>query len=77
MNPPVATIELLVQIASQTGHSYADAYSVWEEYRTNPDVYSIVETVLWVAQNQDIPVLDAIKAVQDIEVQFGTPSNNV
>ncbi|GAB4005967.1 hypothetical protein GCM10028808_06950 [Spirosoma migulaei] len=77
MNPPVANIELLVQIASQTGHPYADAYTVWELYRAYPDVYSIVDTVLWVAQNQSISVVDALKTVQDIEEQFGNSTNYV
>ncbi|QDK77411.1 hypothetical protein EXU85_01885 [Spirosoma sp. KCTC 42546] len=77
MNQPVANIELLVQIASQTGHPYADAYTIWEIYRAYPDAYSIVDTVLWVAQNQGVSVVDAIKTVQDIEEQFGSSTNGV
>ncbi|GAB4045849.1 hypothetical protein [Spirosoma litoris] len=64
-------VELLTQIASQTGRHYADAYTVWLEYRQDPDVYTIVDTVLWVAQNQKLHVVDAIQAVRDIEDQFG------
>ncbi|QMW02617.1 hypothetical protein [Spirosoma foliorum] len=64
-------VELLTQIASQTGRQYADAYTVWLEYCQDPDVYTIVDTVLWVAQNQKLHVVDAIQAVRDIEDQFG------
>ena len=70
MNPSSVNIELLTQIASQTGHSYTEAYTVWEAYRQYPDVYSIIDTVLWIAQNQDIPVENAIKVVSDIDEQF-------
>ncbi|MVM39518.1 hypothetical protein GO730_21150 [Spirosoma sp. HMF3257] len=71
MNPSPVDVELLSQIASQTGRQYTDAYTVWMEYYAYPDVYTIVDTVLWVAQNQKLSVLDAIKAVRDIEEQFG------
>ena len=77
MDPLSVNVDLLTQVASQTGHSYEEAYMVWEEYRQYPEVYSIVDTVLWIAQNQDIPVEDAIKVVRDIDEQFGSPNSPI
>ncbi|MVM29403.1 hypothetical protein GO755_05115 [Spirosoma sp. HMF4905] len=70
MNPLPVNVELLTQIANQRGRQYIDAYKVWLAYYQEPDVYTIVDTVLWVAQNQELSVVDAIKVVQDIEGQF-------
>jgi hypothetical protein len=71
MNPLPVNVELLIQIASQTGRHYSDAYAVWLEYQQDSDVYTIVDTVLWVAKNQQLPIAEAIQAVRDIEEQFG------
>lgn len=71
MNLPPVNVELLNRIANQAGRKYTDAYAVWLEYHHDTDVYSIIDTVLWVATNQQLPIDEAIQAVRDIEEQFG------
>ncbi|GAB2555902.1 hypothetical protein [Spirosoma areae] len=73
-NPLPTDVELLVQIAGQTGHEYADAYTVWWAYHQDPDAYLIVDTVLWIAQTRELSVGDALNAVQHIMDQFSSPS---
>ncbi|GAB3544809.1 hypothetical protein [Spirosoma fluminis] len=71
MNPLPSDIEQLVRIAHQTGHEYADAYAVWRIYQGHPDAYLIVDTVLWIAKNQDVAVMSAVRLYRDIENQLG------
>jgi hypothetical protein len=71
MNPLPSDIEQLVRIARQTGHDYADAFTVWRIYEDHPEAYLIVDTVLWIAKNQQVAVMSAVKLYRDIENQLG------
>ncbi|MFD2571499.1 hypothetical protein ACFSUS_12695 [Spirosoma soli] len=71
MNPIPNDITQLAHIAAETGHEYADAYAVWMIYNRLPEVYLIIDTVLWIARNQGVPVKTAIELYQAIEDQFG------
>ncbi|GAB2596101.1 hypothetical protein [Spirosoma areae] len=72
MNLRPDNVELLVQIARQNGHEYTDAYAVWRECTPHPDTYLVVDTVLWIAQAQKLPVMEALKLVRGVDEQFGS-----
>ena len=71
MNPIPANIDLLANLAEETGHAYADVYAVWQLCQHREESYLIVDTVLWIAKRQKIPVLAAFDLYQGIEDQFG------
>ncbi len=71
MNPLPANINLLVNIANETGHTYADAFAVWQLCQHEKEVYLIVDTVLWIAKRHDISVMAAYDLYKGVEDQFG------
>ncbi|AUD02901.1 hypothetical protein [Spirosoma pollinicola] len=71
MNPLPANIPLLVNIAKETGHTYADAFAVWQVCNHQKDAYLIVDTVLWIARRHNIAVMAAFDLYKGIEDQFG------